>query len=282
MNGSEKYLFEVRLEALRDTAPLSDADLDAILDTTGSAADSARHNPESLSAGGLADALGDIVQTWRRSTLALCGLMQLDSGRVVGTFDALADFRGLDPLTVLCELTERELSRRGPVARSLTRWLLKNVFTFTGIQDANGWDRKQMGDAIAAHLQGEQPDYAWAVASYFDPEQEHLDTDCKAAACCVLLALDYDAVMERAGILEFDDGLPRTAATMRAVWFALRERQPRISEQGTGLFFDLSSAALEAEESNGWKRAKTIDWLMERLNGTPLAVPFPAAKAVAI
>lgn len=276
MNATEKYLFQVKLDTIRDTAPLSDTDLDAMLETTGTTTDPAKRNPNPLTAGGMADMLGDIIQQRRRAVLTLCGMMGLDCTRVVGAFDAAEGFGDADPLNALYDLLEHELGRRGPVARRLTRWLVKHAFSFVAAQDAGGWDRDQLVGEMVAHLDSERPEYAGAVHCYFDPEREALDTDDKLLACCILFDLDAEGIEERAAIIEFDTGLTRTTATMRAVWFALRNRHPRISEAMAGVLFDLSAAALEHEQVNDWRHSETVAWIMDQLHGedvTPLALP---------
>lgn len=277
MNTRDKYLHQLKAEWLRDSKPLSDADLDNLFgevtncQSTGTKADPARSNPHALTATGLTTVVSAIIDKKQRQLTALVGLFDLDGDSITQTITAIGD--SADPVTAIYEAVEVELSRRGLVARALTKWLLDNVLSLTDIAERNGWDKARLAEEVVAHLHGNNPEYAQAVELYFGEDDADKVELC-LLACCVLLALDYEATAERAGIYEYDAGMTRTRATISATVNAIRERQPRLSEIMARCFFDLSSKAMELEHENGWSRQETGQWICDRLDSVPADVPL--------
>lgn len=281
MNATEKYLHGMRALWLRDSDELSDSDLDALLGTEGDPSDPSKHNPNPLTAAGLAELLGAVASRKRREAAVLCGLLDLDVAEVMADYDAIEDFGDSDPASALLEVLERELGRRGPVSRGLTAWLVRNAFDFADTQEANGWTREQLGDAIAKHLEPTRLEYARAVWVYFNPKWDDRHVELCLLASCILLGLDVEAVREKAAILEFDAGMNRAAATMRAVSYAIRDRCADFWEPLSGAFFDLAQRAYDLELENGWLRARTIEWIAEQLLGdSRFVLKFPSRRAV--
>jgi hypothetical protein len=265
MNAMEKYLFEMRMAFLADDEPTSGADLAAVLGTSGEV-DGRVRNPTSFAPAEMAGLLGSIIQRARVETMTLAGLTGLDGQRIAMEYDAVADFTHCDPVRTLRLLLEKELGQRGPVARSLTRWLLEHSFAFAEMAEANSWSRERLAEEIASKLAGSNAEYASAVRQYFEPEREAVNTENRLQACCTLFGLDYESVAEKAGTLEFDAGMGHTTAAIHAFWYAIGCRHPTTSLATAAAVFDLSLDALDAKQASGWSMAETIAWLMKRLD----------------
>lgn len=284
MKPTQKYLHRMRAEWIRDTEPLSDTDLDAMLGTAGKPSDPAKRNPEPLTATGLADLLGVVIGRSNRRLAAAAEVFGLDNERLHRTAEAAEQSGTVDRVMANLSALERELGRRGPVARPLTKWILANAESLKAMMEADGLDHDQMADALARYFEGDNaqgksnPEYAEAVRLYFDQRRESLDTDAKLIACCYLFGLDHESVVERAAILEFDAGAPPTTAAMRSVSFAIQERQPRISEYTAGMFFDIATEAMEHEIELGWNRSQTSAWIAARIQCAPDSIAMPAPQ----
>ncbi len=288
MKTREKYLHHIKANWIRDNNPLSDADLDKLLGqmtgyrrcNKGAVADPTRNNPTPLPGSDLVGLLSIIIAQENRQLTALIGLLDLDGEVISTTIDAIDG----DPVTSIFEVLEVELSRRGPVARPLTRWLLKNVLSLANIAEMHGWDKARLSEELTVYFTNSgRPDYADAIGLYFG-EDDVDETELKLLSSCLLLALDYEVVAERAAIMEYDGGMTRTRATMTAVVDAILEKLPSLGEITARCFFETSEKALEMEESHGWTRNETNQWIRDRLFGTSDDLssrhPVPKRRAV--
>ena len=259
MKPTEKYLHSMRAVWIRDTEELSDANLDAVLGATGSVADPAKRNPNPLTATGVVELLGVIIERSNRRLEAVAEVFDLDLELLHRTAETEERDGEIDRVTANMVALEREFSRRGPVDRQLTKWILTNAESLR--RNMAGKSREQMIAEMVEYFNGgntagkSYQKYANAVRDYFDLDLEADDTECKLAACCVLFDLDRESVTERAAILEYDAGLSRTTATMRAIWYALREKQPDISEITAQSAFDY------CDSKQGWSGEESLEWM---------------------
>lgn len=271
MNATEKYLFQRRIDWVRDTEALSGADLDAMLGATDPVVDPSKRNPTPLTATGLVELLGSIIERSNRRLAAVAVVFDLNLERLQQTAEAAEQDGMVDRLTANMIALEREFSRRGPTVRRFTKWILQNAEHLRRLIVEKG--RAQAMAEAVGYFEGVNAigkcnsEYAAAVRQYFDIEREMGDTECNLMACCILLGLDYESIVERAAILEHDAGMPRTTATMRAIWYALQERRPGISEYMAGCIFDFAAPMLEQEQKNGWSRTETIDAVLACAGG---------------
>jgi hypothetical protein len=288
MTATEKYLFQRRIDWIRETGELSDADLDGSLGESGTAADPTKRNPNQLTATGLVELLTAIIARSNRRLAAAAKVFSLDLERLEGTAQVAERDGEVDRVTANMAALERELSRRGPTAWPLTKWLLANAEGLLRAKSERGV--KAMIAETVAYFEGGNAEgkinrgYAEVFRQYFDAAREATDAENKMRACCTLFAWDFEVVAERAAILEFDAGLLRTAATIQAVWHMLHDQQPDIFEMDAGLVFDLAPSALEVEQKQGWPRDETFAWIVARLQDAPTAAFIscpPRKKATA-
>lgn len=283
MKPTEKYLHNMRAVWIRDAEEeLSDADLDAMLDTTGPASDPAKRTLNPLTATGLVELLGAVIRRSNRRLEAVAEVFGLDMARLLETAEAAEHNGEIDRVTANMLALEREFSRRGTVDRRLTKWILTNAECLR--RNMAGKGREQMIAELVEYFNGgntagkSNQQYAGMVRDYFDQEIEADDTECKLAACCVLFDLDRESVTERAAIIEFDGGESRTTAAIRAVWYALREKQPDISEMFAQSHFDYW------DPEQGWNGVESLEWMAALLESEPkpatASIPRPPLKRV--
>lgn len=263
---------------------LSDADLDAMLETTGPASDPAKRNPNPLTAAGLVELLDAIIKRSNRRLEAAAEVFGLDIQRLHRTAEAEKKNGDVDRVTANMIALEREFSRRGQVYRRLTKWILTNAEFLHRNMIEKG--RERMIAEMVEYFEGGNTagkvnqEYANAVRDYFNLELEADDTECRLVSCCVLFDLDRESITERAAIIEYDGGESRTTATMRAVWYALRDRQPDISEMDAQSHFDYW------DTERGWNGVKSIEWMAALMASEPKPttsdIPRPSFRRVAV
>lgn len=89
------------------------------------------------------------------------------------------------------------------------------------------------------------------------------------------MKFDLEALKERAAIVEYDGGVPRTTACRLAATFALQACDSGISEQAARWIFQNAAAILEWERTTRSSREQTfeaMDYCFEtcrRANATP-------------